>query len=729
MSSLNNKSRSVTLVFDSSELIKTRNEQITNQARLLVSRDGNQLTSLLNLQNHANKLAARPSSQLANECSFKEVNRYLGMELQHLLFDARFDFDANAFTAICGSIVGGGELVLLLPPKQNSCLTNTANDIEFGIHQKTLSRFVKFLYDSNFLIQNHGGTRLTFQLDQEKTSNEHLSQKFQNDQRELINKIKSCATGHSRRPLVITANRGRGKSSALGIAIAELLLDSDIEIHITAPSKNQLVIFYKHLNASLNKFGISFDKNHSFTQRLQFVPPDKIVNMNKIEGLLIVEEAGAIPTQLLTKLLARCNRLIFSTTNDGYEGNGQGFELRFKDNLRAVFPQSKFATLDIPARWAKNDLLESTLNAAFLLSTSNQKQNQAPPSENEANSLQFKLISKNELNSNNELLSEVFKLLVNAHYQTRPSDLEMLLSDPLVDIYVASSAKCIVAAALTIREGPLTAQQIDTINQNNLRVSGHLIPQSFIVHQGLDTAGKFSFMRVMRVAVSTHYRRQQVATRLISFVELSAKKQGVQMLATSFSLFTDVIAFWFKLGFIVCRVGIRKDSSTGANTGEFVKLLDKKNKRIKQFFAQVESNFNRRFCYLASSSLKRAPVEILLSIFCRQPNLQIDINQKVVDMNYIENQITAYFDRKRSLEMVEWEAFILAGFKIRELALGTSKHPKILSSEQLTLIFSKLFQRKTWLEIEQEFGFSGQKQSREAARLALQCLFNEEVNC
>ena len=48
--------------------------------------------------------------------SLRRARGQLGGECELLVFDARTGFDADAFGALSGSLVGGGALLLLTPP-------------------------------------------------------------------------------------------------------------------------------------------------------------------------------------------------------------------------------------------------------------------------------------------------------------------------------------------------------------------------------------------------------------------------------------------------------------------------------------------------------------------------------------------------------------------------------------------------------------------------------------
>ncbi|MCV5638947.1 hypothetical protein OFN49_29125, partial [Escherichia coli] len=66
------------------------------------------------------------------------------------------------------------------------------------------------------------------------------------EQEHAISLIEKVVTGHRKRPLILTADRGRGKTSALGIACASLLQQKPLRILITAPSIKAVEPVYQH---------------------------------------------------------------------------------------------------------------------------------------------------------------------------------------------------------------------------------------------------------------------------------------------------------------------------------------------------------------------------------------------------------------------------------------------------------------------------------------------------
>jgi len=60
-------------------------------------------------------------------------------------------------------------------------------------------------------------------------------------------------------------------------------------------------------------------------QSIEFVAPDDLIANKHDVSLLMVDEAAAVPVQMLSELLQSYSRIVFSSTIHGYEETGRGF--------------------------------------------------------------------------------------------------------------------------------------------------------------------------------------------------------------------------------------------------------------------------------------------------------------------------------------------------------------------------------------------------------------------
>ena len=86
-------------------------------------------------------------------------------------------------------------------------------------------------------------------------------------------------------------------------------------------------------------------------------------------------------------------------------------------------------------RWAMNDPLEQFMFRALLLDSDIE----SPPqlAQLDVSVCAIKKISSRELVKSEQLLNQVFGLLVLAHYRTRPNDLRQLLDSTEISIFIA----------------------------------------------------------------------------------------------------------------------------------------------------------------------------------------------------------------------------------------------------------------------------------------------------
>jgi len=564
----------------------------------------------------------------SNDEPFERADIFLGSETKAIIFDSRDNFDANNYAACSGTLVGGGILVLVV---NQSVFDYALSGSRFGSRQQNrpstscplLARVIQHsmlnrstaFYDGNGL---HALVDDTLEAT-DSAKAEVSRQSALTDQQDLIDKVQRVAQGHANRPLVITASRGRGKSAALGIAAARLVKIKPLRIIVTAPRKGNLTSFYRHLdllqpeplkNSGRNK------RVYPNGAEITFVPPDQIIKIMPQANLLLIDEAAALPVNLLTQLTTSYNRIVFATTSDGYEGNGKGFEVRFKQNLLAMRSGTRFAQLTQPMRWSIEDQLEAASYRALLLNCALPQveiDHSAP-----ALSAHFDTLSRQQLSENETDLRDIFALLINAHYQTRPADLQRILGDDNLSIAVLRIQSKIVGVALINHEGSLDAQASQAICEARLRLKGQLLPQSIMLNFGLAEAGVMRFYRVMRIAVHPTLQKRGLGSQLISGVLDLAKKAQADFVGASFAAAADVVGFWFRNGFDAYRLGSSKDSASGAHSLEVMRPLNHKADEIMRILTR---RFGSDFRFKLGGELKAVDLELVTLLLACQTNL------------------------------------------------------------------------------------------------------------
>ena len=602
-----------------------------------------------------------------------KIQTVLGQEFDIVIYDAQDAFYPNAFGAVSGCIRAGGLLLLLLDDKpSHSLFINrllaiiNANTNKVKYFKQNSDKLPKLLYSVQ--------------------SNQYHEIKTTEDQQLAIAAINKVVNGHRRRPLVITADRGRGKSAALGLAAKQLLSEKLSSIVVTAPSKKSAEMVFKHAENSTG---------------LVFIPPDELSQTLVKTDLLLIDEAAAIPAPLLKKFLQHYSRIVFATTQHGYEGTGRGFNIRFRQALERQTPNWRELHLKTPIRWAENDPLEQFTFAALLLNA-----DFAQHITIKLDQLVARRIDRQDLLANEALLSQIFGLLLNAHYQTKPSDLQYLLDDPAVSIYLIQSQNTVIATALTASEGGFSQALADEIYQGKRRVKGHLIPQSLAFHSGIATAASTQCERIIRIAVHPDFQRQGLATRLIN--QINRDSQQTDYLGVSFAASRDMLQFWEKQNFKPVRLGLSRDASSG--THSLIALLPKSSKGQK-VFTQAQEKFRHTFAQQLAEPLKNLEDTIAIPLLQAASSHinQLDAWHQQAIQHFIHSH-QRYEECIASL----WHWLL---YRIN------SKEFNALSSQQQALLINKIMQKKSWQEIVKKHRYAGKKAAVRVFReVMIQCM-------
>jgi tRNA(Met) cytidine acetyltransferase len=364
------------------------------------------------------------------------------------------------------------------------------------------------------------------------------------EQASLIETLVARWGGDAPSVTVITADRGRGKSSALGLASARLSRDGAAPVVVTAPAEDAAHELMAFADGAA-----------------RFVPPDQLLadDASPID-VLIVDEAAQLSVPLLRELVAcgRAQHLVFATTVHGYEGTGRGFALRFVDGLRARRPAPLELTLTTPIRWGDHDPLEATV---FELLALDAEPAALAPSPSPPR-LEHVVVDKEALAGDERLLRELFGLLVQAHYRTTPADLHRLLDAPNLGVEVLLEDGAVVAATLLAEEGGLSPSVSAALATGDYRIRGHALADMIVTHGGRPEAGPLPMLRSVRIATHPARRRAGLASRLVDAVHEG--HAGVALFGTLFGATAELLRFRRAVGYELVRIG----AARGARTGE-----------------------------------------------------------------------------------------------------------------------------------------------------------------
>ncbi len=616
--------------------------------------------------------------------------RLLGSDLDLLVYDAHSGFDPDGFGAATGAIRGGGLLLLLTPPLADwSDLVDPQAEriavwpwTSASVGRRFLRRIASLLRAGDGLIRLAQGDPPSFRAAQgfvsdvgrvaDGMTDAHRTTERAKpdparpatpDQDHAIAAILAVSNGRARRPLVIRAHRGRGKSAALGLAAGQLLGAGSIRILVTAPRRSAAESVFRHASAVLGgqspnqTSGMDRGKAAAWSYRwgpgvdersLAFRPPAELVADLPPADLLLIDEAAGIPAPLLEIMLAHYPRVVFATTVHGYEGTGRGFDVRFRATLDRVTPSWREITLDTPVRWAADDPLEALTFRALLLDAAPSTAESLIKSDH--SEMRCERIDRDVLACDEPTLRELFGLLVIAHYQTRPMDLRMLLDGPNVRIYVVRSGEHIAATLLAAEEGGFSDPALrEAIFAGRRRPRGHLLPQTLSTHAGIAEATALRYLRVIRIAVHPALARRGLGRLLLRRLDREGRAEGFDLLGASFGATPDLVRFWDRCGFHPAQIGTSRNAASGEHALVMLRPL---NARGWRFASEAEARLESRLPVLLGGPLRGLDPVTATAIVAAMRSLPSsrDPTSSLPSQVLDDHELTGFIDGYRSLD-------------------------------------------------------------------------------
>ncbi|MEE2757894.1 MAG: GNAT family N-acetyltransferase [Myxococcota bacterium] len=518
----------------------------------------------------------------------------LGTEVDCLVIDCMEGLDPDLIGAASGTVVGGGVMIFLRPawanhrtgPKLARRLTTDEKAIA-RVGQRYTTRFwTRLAACSNALVWDEMMGEVAElnlpDLSEQSWSNEcpsEIKPARTPDQASAIEKIVKALDGRKNRPLVLSSDRGRGKTAALGLAVAQSIQTRRKTGVVISPTRRSINPLVQQILDQCDGSKVEENTLCFGDSVLTLLTPAECAKSLPKADFAIVDEAAALPVEILKSVLECYNRTVFSTTEHGYEGTGRGFSIRFTEHLDANRPNWRKCELRQPIRWSEHDPLETALLDALGLSRSQTKTHTKT-----SMSTDFKCVRLDPLDKTFDTrIDAIFKLLIDAHYRTTPMDLARLYDSPETHIWTLELAGQLIGVVVMSAEGGLSPELASDITRGRRRLRGHLVPQTLANHCGFEHAPLDTFWRIVRIAIDAPHRRRGAGRYLLNRVAAAAHASGIDYLGTSFGVTAELVEFWSTCGFEPVRLGTNR----GRSSGLFSMIC------VKAITAKSESNWHR----------------------------------------------------------------------------------------------------------------------------------------
>ncbi|XP_034541182.1 RNA cytidine acetyltransferase [Notolabrus celidotus] len=374
-----------------------------------------------------------------------------------------------------------------------------------------------------------------------------------------------------RSTVALTAARGRGKSAALGLAVAGAVAFGYSNIFVTSPSPDNLHTMFEFifkgfdslqyqehldyeiiqsLNPEFNKAVVRVNIFKEHRQTIQYIHPADAVKLGQAE-LLVIDEAAAIPLPLVKNLLGPYLVFMASTIN-GYEGTGRSLSLKLIQQLRqqsADSQQSMSAenrssnttrlaaarslhevTLHESIRYAPGDAVEKWLNDLLCLDCLNIPRLISGCPLPQTCDLYY--VNRDTLfcyhKASEAFLQRLMALYVASHYKNSPNDLQMLSDAPAHHLFcllppvppTQNSLPEVLAVVQVCLEGEISRQSILNSLSRGKKASGDLIPWTVSEQFQDPEFGSLSGGRVVRIAVNPDYQGMGYGSRALQLLQM-----------------------------------------------------------------------------------------------------------------------------------------------------------------------------------------------------------------
>jgi len=627
---------------------------------------------------------------------YRETHRLLGLEYDNILFtlENTMGWPGNLLALSFEFVKCGGFYILHIPPSHyDRSFTKYFLDV---VRNECNVAIVK---DSHVEYMSICIEKPVKPLQPKPRSSDKFIRRLEKlcvneDQARIIRSYPGFLYGRDKL-FLIHGDRGRGKSSVMGLLAAYTMIRGHDRFIVTSRSLYGVQSFFKLLVKGLESLGEKpfIERNpKGFIYRVSikgssiaYVEPWRITS---VQQPLFIDEAAGVGVARVRRWYNRIGKLVASTTIHGYEGSGRVL-LKMVNEL---FHRTQIYRLVNPVRYYPGDPLEKILYRIFHLDAEPLEKKQV------IEPLSYRVYCSSDLVQDYDLLRRIYGLLVTAHYRNEPDDLILLLDTELFDIYVVCDGEGDIIAVAQTR-----LEEVSSTKPGELVDKGYRLVDKFARYALLDEMIDRRILRIVRIAVTPSLQRRGVGSRLLEYIEEKARSKGYDGIGAIFSGF-DTVRFWIKNNYIPIYISPRYNRITGEKNVVVVKPL---NREFEGIIGKAANMFYH-YLWFTSHILYRDLGSEKLSIIMKYLNSkryheeisrEYDLkriekvlnNELPIDsildtiMNYIDKIKTYELDQ---LEHIIFTSRILQGKTIVDIAKITKKKP-----DEITKIYESLIKK------------------------------------
>ena len=380
-----------------------------------------------------------------------------------------------------------------------------------------------------------------------------------------------------RSTVALTAARGRGKSAAMGIAVAGAIGMGYANVFVTSPSPENLNTFFQfvlkgfdalgykeHLdydlvessNPAFGKAIVRVNVTRAHRQTIQYILPQHAERATQAE-LLVIDEAAAIPLPTVQKLLGPYLVFLCSTVN-GYEGTGRALSLKLISNLRRDAAGAaagggggaaqtgrllREVQLAEPVRYSFGDRVEGWLNGLLCLDAADATPplTGALPPPAACDLFEVNRDTLFSAHRASELfLKRMMSLYVASHYKNTPNDLQLMADAPAHRLFVllapvdetANALPEILCVLQVALEGAISRGSASAALAKGDSPQGDLVPWTVATQFQDPDFPMLSGARIVRIATHPDLPSQGYGSRALQQLHAYYEGKLVDLLET-----------------------------------------------------------------------------------------------------------------------------------------------------------------------------------------------------